>query len=307
MIITVTLNPAIDKTIELESLKIGGLNKPTKNLRDIGGKGINVSKVIRALGGNSLATGIAGDGGIEEYLNSLEIPNEFLRVNGMTRTNTKIFTRDNGITTEINEPGLYIEEALFESYLENLDKRVKCGDYIILSGSAPISLSRTVYADMIRRYKEKGINLMLDAEGELFSLAIIESPHIIKPNRHELELYFGERLDTDDAIIYSGMKFIEKGIERAFITLGSEGAIYCEANRAYRLESLPIKPHSSVGAGDAFVGAIAYGIENGYETEELLKLAVAASAGAVMTDGTKPMSREIIMDMMKNVVIRRIV
>lgn len=301
MIITVTLNPAIDKTIEIEGFKEGGLNKVIVSHQDPGGKGINVSKVVQSLGGTSIATGLLASTYIEKALNDMTIEHDFVQIDGRTRTNLKVFDRKSGETTEINEPGPDVTMTEIDKLLDKIAGHATEGDMVILSGSAPSSLPRDVYKIMIEKLKAQGLMTFLDAEGELFKQALLGKPDIIKPNRHELELYFGRTLDTKEALVVAAHHFIDLGIGKVFISLGSEGAFYADSKQNYYLNPLKIKAHSSVGAGDAFVGAVAYGIEKSMALEECLKLAVATSAGAVITIGTKPMDKEWVFEQMKEV------
>ncbi|MBF4695286.1 1-phosphofructokinase [Fusibacter ferrireducens] len=303
MIITVTLNPAIDKTIEIDGLTQGGLNKVVCSNTDPGGKGINVSKVIKSLGGESMATGLLGSSYIENALNKVGISHDFVRISGETRTNLKVFDRRTGETTEINESGPEVSMQDIDCLYEKIITHATAGSLIILSGSAPKSLPRDVYKTLIQKLKEKALKIFLDAEGDLFRQALEGKPHIIKPNRHELELYFERKLDTRTSLREASQHFIERGIEKVFISLGAEGAFYSDSKRSYYLNPLQVKAHSSVGAGDAFVGAVAYALENQYGLEKLLKMAVATSAGAVMTVGTKPMDSIWVLKNMEHVVV----
>ncbi len=301
MIITVTLNPAIDKTLEIDGLTQGGLNKVVCSNTDPGGKGINVSKVIKSLNGESIATGLLGSSYIENALDAMGINHDFVKINGETRTNLKVFDHKTGETTEINELGPEVSMQDIDCLYEKITAHATAGSLIILSGSAPKSLPRDVYRTLIQKLKNKDLKIFLDAEGDLFKQALEGKPHIIKPNRHELELYFERKLDTRASLEEAAQHFINMGIEKVFISLGGDGAFYSDSEKRYFLNPLRVKVHSSVGAGDAFVGAVAYALENQYELEKLLKMAVATSAGAVMTVGTKPMDSAWVLKKMASV------
>ncbi len=309
MILTVTLNPAIDKTIEVKNFEIAQLNKVLNTLQDPGGKGINVSKVVESLGGKSIATGFLGGSAgkyISDALERLEIEQSFIRIQGETRTNMKVFDAATHETTEINEPGPLVTGAETEALLDKIGKLLKSGDILVISGSAPKSISSTYYADLVAVGKNAGATVFLDASGEAFVEGIKAKPDFIKPNRHELEVYFGHEIPTDADLKVAGAHFIEKGVENVFISLGGEGAFYCDKDHAFRLRPLKVEAHSSVGAGDAFVGAFVYGLDRELGLNECLKLSVATSAGAVMTVGTKPMNVEWIMNQLDLVVIDQI-
>jgi 1-phosphofructokinase len=291
MILTVTLNPAIDQTIEVEQLKVESLNHVLKTRRDPGGKGINVSRVIHSLGGSTIATGfLAGDAGayIEKTLSHIGIACNFVQVDGETRTNIKVFDKTRLEITELNEPGPMIEAKDLMELKLKLDLLIKPKSYVVLSGSAPQNLGPQIYADLIRFIKSKDAVVFFDADGALFKEGLKAKPQMIKPNRKELERYFGRSLASDDELLKAARQLTALGIELVFISLGSEGAMAVNAEKAYRLMPLQVDAHSSVGAGDAFVGACVFALERGLDFKDMLKLCVATSAGAVVTEGTNP-------------------
>ena len=306
MILTITLNPAIDKTIELSGFGIGRLNKVENVILDPGGKGINVSKVIESLGGKSITSGfLGGTAGdyIENALTKLGIKADFVTINGETRTNLKIFDAESKETTEINEPGPHVTSDEIEQLMQKIENIVKPPCMVVLSGSAPQSIPSDVYKRIVEVSKEKGAVVFVDASGPAFEAALEAKPEFIKPNKHELEIYFNKPCDSDEALAEACTHFLEKGIENVIISLGKDGAFYANAHQTVRLHPLKVDAHSSVGAGDAFVGACAYAYEKQYDTDEMLRLAVATSAGAVMTIGTKPMDVEWITHQLDRVVI----
>lgn len=306
MILTITLNPAIDKTIEINGFGIGRLNKVENVILDPGGKGINVSKVIESLGGTSIASGFLGGSSgeyIENTLRNSGIKSEFVRIQGETRTNLKVFDAQNKETTEINEPGPNVSREEIERLLKKIESMIEPPCMVVLSGSAPKSVPNEVYEHIVHIAKAKGAVVFVDASGAAFECALKAKPQFIKPNKHELEIYFNKSFETDEALAAACTHFIDQGIENVIISLGKEGAFYANAHQTVRLHPLKVEAHSSVGAGDAFVGACAYAYEKQYDTDEMLRLAVATSAGAVMTIGTKPMDVEWITHQLDRVVI----
>ncbi|GAB6108046.1 1-phosphofructokinase [Fusibacter bizertensis] len=304
MVVTVTLNPAIDKTIEISDFEIGALNKVENSIQDPGGKGINVSKVIESLGGKSIATGFLGGSAgqyIQNALKKLQINSNFIEIQNETRTNLKIFDRLNSETTEVNEPGPYVSQDEVDALLEKVANLLGEKDILVISGSAPKSIAASIYKDLVLIGKNKGALVFLDASDEAFNEGIQSMPDYIKPNRHELERYFGYTITDDKALVEAGQHFLNLGIPHIFISLGKEGAFYCDKEGAYRLMPLKVEAHSSVGAGDAFVGAFVYALDHGLSLDEMLRLAVATSAGAVMTVGTKPMNVEWIMNQLDRI------
>ena len=193
MIVTVTMNPAIDKTVDIDALERGGLNRIHHVELDAGGKGINVSKTIHELGGTSLATGfIAGNAGkiIRNVMEEWQIENDFIEVSGETRTNTKVF-ESSGELTELNEPGPVVEEKDIKALLEKLLGYAGEDTLFVLAGSVPQGVSKDIYREITNLVHQKGAKVLLDADGELFTNALDAAPDIIKPNRAELEQYAG--------------------------------------------------------------------------------------------------------------------
>lgn len=308
-VVTVTLNPAVDKTLEVERLIPEALNKVISHRSDIGGKGINVSRVLKAIGTESTAAGfIAGGTGkaVTDGLDRMGIEHKMIEVQGETRTNLKIFDCTTRQITEINEAGPEIDMRDLMDLAYGLSAFASEDCLFVFSGSIPKGLNDDCYSGLIENVKAKGAKVLLDADNEAFKLGVEALPDIIKPNCEELERYFGKAL-KDEADVAMAMKhFIEKGINHVFVTLGSQGAYYRSKDAFYRALPLKVDTHSSVGAGDAFVGAVCHAIVNGYDTEMMLKWCVATSAGAVVTIGTNPASLDWVLENIPKVAINKI-
>ncbi|WMJ86403.1 1-phosphofructokinase [Anaerocolumna sp. MB42-C2] len=306
MIITVTMNPAIDKTVELDQLEPGSLNRLKNVIMDVGGKGINVSKTIKELGGNSITTGfIGGSGGnlIEKALREQGIKSDFVEINNEIRTNMKVL-ESSGFVTELNEPGPVVSEEELEQLTQKLISYANEDTLFIMAGSIPNGISKTVYRDLIQKVKEKGAKVFLDADGELFIHSLKASPDYIKPNRAELEEYFQMDYRADEKeLVKMGKQLIEKGIKMAAISLGQMGALFLTKDKVIKCPGLRVEAHSTVGAGDAMVAALAFGLDQGLDMVQCAKLGLAASAGAVTTKGTKPPKRELVDELMNKVEI----
>lgn len=309
MIITVTMNPAIDKTVQLKALQIGELNRLEYAELDAGGKGINVSKTIAALGGTSIACGFLGSEGSEQILSTLKAQNiscDFVMVDGRTRTNLKVM-EESGRLTELNEPGMMVPvEAIHElkhKLLSYADEKA----LFILSGSVPKGVPTSIYGDLTVLLKQAGAKVFLDADGDLFKEAIVKQPDFVKPNEMELLQLFGEKKEVTEALlIHNAMRLKEQGIPTFAISRGSQGAMFYLEGKLYQCPGLKIELKSSVGAGDALVAAFAYAWEQKLSVEESIRLAVATSAGAVSTVGTKPPSKELVRELTMQVQIRTI-
>lgn len=309
MIVTVTMNPAIDKTVEIDKLQPGGLNRIQKVEYDAGGKGINVSKTIRELGGTSIAAGfLGGNAGrtIETVLNEKGIQNDFIWVDGETRTNTKVFEK-NGEVTELNEPGPQISEEQISQLIKKLEGYADAQTLFIFAGSIPNGVDKGIYGKMIQKVHAHGAKVLLDADGELFRQALDAGPDIIKPNRVELEEYAGfDYRASIEELLQTAKSLKSKGIETVAVSMGKGGAMFVRDGYEVKCPALSVKAHSTVGAGDAMVAALAYAWDQKLDNEQTVRMCIATSAGAVTTIGTKPPARELVDDLMKQVVIDKI-
>lgn len=309
MIITVTINPAVDKTIEVQNFKIGALNRVSQVRLDLGGKGINVSKGIKAIGGESIALGfLGGNSGdfIKKELKSLQISQKFIEVKESTRTNIKLVDIKNKVLTEINETGNPISSEELGRFKDILIGLVKKGDVVVLSGSIPPNLPRTLYYDLIQLSTQKGARVILDADGDLLREGLKAEPYMIKPNLHEIQsLYSGPLITHQEMSMYLKSLITEK-LKHIFLTMGNQGTIYVDSHHAFFIPTLNVKVKSAVGAGDALVGAVAYAIENDYSVEDMIKIGIAAASAAVMTEGTQPGNKTQLNDLITKVQIQEI-
>lgn len=304
MIITVTMNPAIDKTIDIERMERGGLNRIQNVEMDAGGKGINVSKTIQSLGGNSLATGFLGGktgAVIEGVLKEYGIQTDFIYVDGETRTNTKVVEKL-GEVTELNEAGPKVTKGQVEALIEKLEGYASEETLIVLAGSIPQGVEESVYKVITERVHKKGAKVLVDTDGQLLALALEAQPDMLKPNRMELEEYYNLEYRASEAELVSmGKKLMKKGAELAAVSLGQMGALFFRGEETVRCPGLRVKAHSTVGAGDAMVAAMAYSWDHQLSFEDTIRLSMATSAGAVSTIGTKPPVRETVDELMKQV------
>lgn len=290
MIITVTLNPALDKTIEIDDFKIDNVNRIVSTRVDAGGKGINVSKVIKELKSKSIALGFLGGSSgnqIKNYLDDITIDNNFLPLKGETRTNTKIFDKVNNTHTDINESGPSLSEEDIINIKEKIMEICKKDSLVVLSGSVPSGVSTSIYGDMIKDIKNKGGKVILDAEGELLMQGIKAGPYLVKPNIEELEKAFNIEINNEDELIKTAKRILEYGVKYVVISQGSEGSLFITNDKIAKVKGIKVKVKSTVGAGDSMVAALAIATEMDYSFEEAIKLACATSTANVMTEGTQ--------------------
>lgn len=309
MIVTVTMNPAIDRTVEIDCLERGGLNRISHVEIDAGGKGINVSKTIHELGGQSIAVGfIAGSAGkmIRNVLDERQIEHDFIEVSGETRTNTKVFEKT-GELTELNEPGPVVKEKDVQALLGKMESYANPDTLFVLAGSVPRGVKKDIYRKIIELAHGKGAKILLDADGEFLTNALDAGPDMIKPNKVEIEQYAGmEYIASEQELKSVAEKLMEKGITAVAVSMGKSGAMFLWKDYKVKCPGLKVKAHSAVGAGDAMVAALSYSWSEGLSQEDTVKMCMAVSAGAVTTVGTKPPSKETVETLLKQVVIEKL-
>lgn len=309
MIFTLTLNPAMDKTVVIENLTPGGVNRIQSLRVDVGGKGINVSKCLKALGCGSTAAafwgGTAGQRGVD-FLREQGIGALTVTVSEDTRTNLKIIDPIRKENTDINEPGPTITEAQLAELNQKLDEAIAPGDVLILSGSIPKGCQPTIYRDLTARYRSRGARVYLDADGENFRHGITAAPTLIKPNIDELNRYLGKNLTTAEEIAEAARGFLAQGIEEVLVSLGSDGAVLVKQDLCIKAQGLSVPVLSTVGAGDSMVAAMAFGAEKELPDEVRLRLAIAISAASVMCSGTQAPDQETIKNLYHQVIIREV-
>lgn len=297
MIYTVTLNPAIDKTVEIEGLTVGAVNRISALRADAGGKGINVSKVINVLGGKSVAMGIIGGAGgdmIEKSLKDAGIETDFVKVESETRVNLKIIDTEQEINTDINEPGAPVTEDVIAEVENKLKARLEKGDIVVIAGSLPKGAPTDTYSRLIRLCNAYEALTVFDADGALLKDGILAKPYLIKPNNDELTRLFGKTVKTaDDAVLYA-KKLRADGISSVVVSLGGDGALFVNDDGVYRANPVKVPVRSTVGAGDSMVAAICLSLERGYSIGEMITLAIATSAANVTCSGTQPAELSVI-------------
>ncbi len=310
MIYTVTLNPAMDKTVEIPSLTVDAVNRIASVRTDPGGKGINVSKVISKLGGRSVAAGIlGGDTGrsILSALKEMGLTTCFHFVPGETRTNMKIIDPVQHTNTDLNEPGVTVSEDVLEELLRELTAKAGKGDIAVISGSIPKGAPKNIYYIWTQAFREKGVKVILDADGDHLKEGIKASPFLIKPNDHELSGLAGRILNTPEELAGTARKLIKEcGISRIVVSMGSDGALYVTPKEIVYAEGLNVPVGSTVGAGDSVVAALAVAEEREMSLEDTVRLSMAAGAANVMCSGTQPAEYEAVRELIPKVAFRRI-
>lgn len=283
MIYTVTLNPSLDYHVSVGEFKLGETNRNIKEALVAGGKGINVSRVLKNLGVENVALGIvAGFTGeeIERQLGDLGLCTKFIKASGgASRINVKIDDVDG---TEINGIGPVIGAYEANQLMMQL-MGLKAGDVLVLSGSICKGLTDSVYAEIMDAVTYKGVKVVVDASGKVLKNVLKKGPYLVKPNKHEAEeIIGGEILSLEDAVSYA-RKFVDMGAENVILSLGGMGAVYANVKAAYTLEAYEGEVVSAVGAGDSMIAGFLAEITKSGDGQKAFENAVLASAATAFS------------------------
>lgn len=284
MIYTVTLNPSLDYIVTVDDFKLGMTNRTASETMFPGGKGINVSIVLKNLGIDSTALGfVAGFVGdeITREMETFGIQSDFVKLSqGNSRINVKLTSIDG---TEINGQGPEIPgeelEALMNKLMSLTDQ-----DILVLAGSIPASMPEDIYQNIMERLQEQGVTVVVDATKDLLMNVLPYKPFLIKPNHHELGEIFGVELETWEDVIPYGKKLQEKGARNVLVSMGGKGGVLIAENgEIVAAPSACVKVVNTVGAGDSSVAGFIAGYleQNNYEYAFKMSMATgAASAGS---------------------------
>lgn len=292
MIYTVTFNPALDYVIRMESLKLGTVNRSSAEAVYYGGKGINVSTVLKNIGVDSVALGfVAGFTGkeIEEGVKNMGVATDFIKLpEGMSRINVKIKAEQE---TEINGQGPAISMEKVEKLFEKLD-RLEKGDCLVLAGTIPASLPSDIYEQIMDRLKDKEIRIVVDATKDLLLNVLKYHPFLIKPNNHELGEMFGVVLKTDEEIVEYAKKLQERGALNVLISMAGDGAILLtETKEVYKMGVPKGTVVNSVGAGDSMVAGFVASYFKEHDYLKALKFGTATGSATAFSEGLATMDK----------------
>lgn len=285
MIATVTLNASIDKAYQMTvPIKGGTVMRVSNVVNSAGGKGLNVARIVSICREKVIATGFTGGFNgryLEDMLTKDGVEHAFTHTQSETRSCINILD-ERFSSTEFLEPGLPVSDREVEEFIDNFKNVVKDCDVIAMSGSAPKGVPADIYAKLVKIVKDAGKKALVDTSGEYLKEAISSKPFMIKPNRDELEMLFGTKINSVEETIPYAQKLHEEGINYVVVSLGKEGALLVCDEGIY--QGIPPKMDivNTVGCGDSMVGGFAVGIRRGYSATESLRYAVAvASANAL--------------------------
>ncbi len=283
MIITVTLNAAIDKTLAVPNFRLGRRHRAVEHTAMAGGKGVNVARTLRALGQPVIATGVAGGPTgtrIVENLTDEGVLNDFVRIREESRTSTAVVDPTSGEQTEINEHGPHVSEGELELFVDKLIYLAKGAAVCVLAGSLPRGVDTALYGRIIDEMKRLGVTTVLDSEGEPLRAATRRGPDVVSPNELEAEGLVGYEFGDEDDRRSAVREMVEMGARESIMTL-SDGclALLGDGERhVYRATLEPLEPVSAVGSGDAFLAGFVAARYSGSGHEDALRFAVACGA-----------------------------
>ncbi|MCD4783121.1 MAG: 1-phosphofructokinase [Candidatus Eremiobacteraeota bacterium] len=297
MICTVTLNPAYDKTVEVTDLIPHHVNEIKEVRFDPGGKGINVSRIVRELEFPTKVLGIiGGDTGlfIKNYLENKGIPTGFVEVDQNTRTNLTIIDRDDPPATKLNEPGPKIDERIILDVEMKILDTLPESKFFVFAGSLPEGCPPTTYNRLIGLVVNRGGTAVLDTRGEALKEGLKAKPYLIKPNQDEASDLLGWEVKSIEDAARACKEFREQGIGIAVISLGKDGAVMACKDGVFRAITPIVQVKSAVGAGDSLVAGLCVGIRKGDSLQSAFKLGVACGTATATTPGTTLCTKDII-------------
>jgi 1-phosphofructokinase family hexose kinase len=284
MIITVTLNAAIDKSLSVPNFRLGRRHRTVQQATTPGGKGVNVARTLKTLGQPVIATGFAGGATgtrIVESLTAESILNDFVRIREESRTNTAVHDPTTGETTEINERGPAVTPTELELFRDKLLYLARGAAIVVFAGSLPRGVEPAVYADLIRELHRLGVTSIVDTEGEPLRQAVRAAPHVISPNEIEAEELVGHEFNDEDGRVAAVHELAAQGPAEAIMTLpdGCVASVIVDgAPCLYRVRVAPQEGVAAVGAGDAFLAGYVARRYQGASPEQCLRFGVACGA-----------------------------
>ena len=291
MIITVTLNASIDRTLTVPNFQLGHRHRASQGLTLAGGKGINIARALKLLDVPVVATGLVGGRTgmrILDELSSEAILHDFVRIDDESRTSTAVVDPTVGSYTDINEWGPHVRGDELETLLEKLRYLARDADFVVFSGTLPRGVDEGFYADAIRDLNRRGVRTVLDAEGEPLRRGTDAEPFLVSPNQGEAEDLVGQELSDQQDFVFALEEICELGARNVLITQASGCYALLRANRqktAFHAGSAMVEPVAAVGAGDVLLAGFIAALAAGRPSEEALRSAVAAGTAATLELG----------------------
>ena len=284
MIITVTLNAAIDKSLSVPNFRLGRRHRTVEQMTMPGGKGVNVARTLKTLGAPVIATGLAGGPTgtrIVEQLTQESILNDFVRIGEDSRTNMAVYDPTNGQQTEINERGPAVTAQEVELFRDKLLSLARGADMVIFAGSLPRGIDASIYAELIRDVRKIGVATVIDTDGDPLRHAVRAEPDVISPNVLEAEELVGHEFNDEDDRAIAVREMCDLGAREAIMTVPDGCVAWVRTDAGQQLVRVWIEPREAVavrGSGDAFLAGYASARYAGQSPQECLRHGVACGA-----------------------------
>lgn len=297
MIYTLTLNPAIDRELTIKEVQFDAVLSAVHSQVDFGGKGFNVSRLLRSMDVSSTALGfVGGHAGeqLREGLHALGIATDFVSIPGETRTNISIVTEQHDHYLKVNEKGPWVDEAKQQELLEKVAALAKAGDWWVLAGSVPPGVPASYYAQIIEILNQHQAVCILDTTGESLRLGCAVKPFLVKPNAEEVNKLTDLPVGTTEQIAVAAAALQTMGAQHVVVSLGKDGALLRTANETWLVRSPKIQEKNPIGAGDSMVGGMVWALSQGLSLKEALGWGAASGAATASLSGTEVGSRALI-------------
>ncbi len=304
MIYTLTLNPALDRELTVPDLVFDQALRATATRIDYGGKGFNVSRALAAMGTESVALGFVGGRTgerLEAGLTSLGVFTDFTQVAEETRTNVSIVTENQPHYIKVNESGPTIAPVEQEALVARVDDLAHLGNWWVLSGSLPPGVAETVYADLIETIQSAGARAILDTSGAPLRHGCEAGAFVVKPNAWEAAELTGERVETPQEVRAAAQAIHALGVHLVLISLGKAGALLSDGEDAWLARPPEIEERNPIGAGDASVAGLVWGLDQGLRLPDALRWSVASGAAAASLEGTAVGSHDMVASLAQRV------
>jgi 1-phosphofructokinase family hexose kinase len=309
MIYTVTANPAVDRELTVPALEFDTVLRANHTRTDPGGKGFNVSRLLKGMGVDSIATGfLGGKAGemLQESLKAQGIGTEFVWLSGETRTNISIVTESGGHYIKVNEPGPLVDDTHQKALLDRIDGLAKPGDWWVLAGSLPPGVAADFYARILRVLNHRGANSLVDTSGESLRMACAEHPYLIKPNCEEIMALTGLPASTPAEIAAAAAEMRRMGAHNVIVSMGKAGALLHTGDEVWLAHSPEIEEKNPIGAGDSMVGGLLAALTQGMALKDALCWGTASGAATASLSGTEVGSRALIESLLERVSLEQL-
>ncbi|MCK9441676.1 MAG: 1-phosphofructokinase [Methanothrix sp.] len=294
MIYTITLNPALDRTLWIQKVRDDVSNRILEEKSFAGGKSVDVSKVLKNLGVDNIALGFVGGFAgreLEGRLLNEGIQTDFVHVSGETRTNIIIHEKETGKQLAFNARGPEIRPSELMEFVEQME-RLPCGAIVAIGGSLPLGVAPEIYRKIITIVKRCQSTVVLDVDGVALRVGILARPDVIKPNIHELSELVGRELKGLDEIVAAAREINRQGVKIVLVSMGGKGILLVSEEKEYLAEPPNVEVQSTIGAGDSSVAGFVYGIMAGKDLKESLIYATATGTATAMSQGTALCKKE---------------